>query len=117
MFAPIARIVIYAKDVEKLADFYRRVFELKDVGPSEEGWIELAAGGCNLALHRAAKTADYRRAAAKIVFGVRDVAQAKEILAARGFRLGATSLSLYSNFCTGRDPEGNHLSIGDRGVP
>jgi drug/metabolite transporter (DMT)-like permease len=48
MFAPIARIVIYAKDAEKLAEFYRRVFELKDVGPSEDGWIELAAGGCNL---------------------------------------------------------------------
>jgi predicted enzyme related to lactoylglutathione lyase len=117
MFAPIARIVIYAKDAEKLAEFYRRVFELKDVGPSEDGWIELAAGGCNLAFHRAAKTADHRRAAAKIVFGVKDVAQAKATLAARGLRLGAIHRSPNSNFCNGRDPEGNHLSIGDRGFP
>jgi hypothetical protein len=74
MFAPIARIVIYAKDVEKLAEFYRRVFEFKDV------------------------------------------AQAKETLAARGIRLGAIHRSTNSNYCNGRDPEGNHLSIGDRGI-
>ncbi len=116
MFAPITRIVIYAKNVEKLAEFYRRVFELTDFGPGEDGWIELAAGGCNLALHRASKTADHRRAAAKIVFGVKDVAQAKATLVARGLRLGTIHRSPNSNFCNGRDPEGNHLCIGDRGV-
>jgi predicted enzyme related to lactoylglutathione lyase len=116
MFAPITRVVIYAKDVEILAEFYRRVFELKDAGPPEDGWIELAAGGCNLAFHRAAKSADHRRAAAKIVFGVKNVAQAKKALAARGLVLGAIHKSPHSNFCNGRDPEGNHLSIGDRGV-
>ena len=117
MFASIARIVIDAKAAEKFAEFYRQIFELLNVGESENGWVTRSAGSCHLALHRAAITADHRRAAAKMVFGVTDVAQAKRTLVARGFRLGATSLSLDSNFCTGRDPEGNHLSIGDRGVP
>jgi len=76
----------------------------------------LAAGGCNLDFHRAAETADHRRAAAKIVFGVRDVAKVKKTLVARGLRLGAIHRSPHSNFCNGRNPVGNHLSIGDRGI-
>jgi hypothetical protein len=31
--------------------------------------------------------------------------------------LGAIHRSPNSNFCNGRDPEGNHPSIGDRGLP
>ncbi len=117
MFASIARIVIDVKDAEKFAEFYRQIFELINVGESEGGWVNRSAGSCHLALHRAATTADHRRAAAKMVFGVTDVAQAKRTLVARGFRLGAIHRSPHSNFCNGRDPEGNHLSIGDRGVP
>jgi hypothetical protein len=34
MFASIARIVIDAKDAEKIAEFYRQIFELLNVGES-----------------------------------------------------------------------------------
>jgi predicted enzyme related to lactoylglutathione lyase len=116
MFAPITRVILYVKNVEKAAEFYQRVFELKIVGPPEKGWIELGAGGCNLALHQAAKTADFRRAEAKIVFGVEDVAKAKALLESRGLKLGPIQVAPNSTFCNGKDPEGNPLSIGNRGV-
>ena len=101
----------------KIAEFYRRFFELKDVGPNDDGWIELATGGRNLACHRAAETVDPRRAGSKIIVGTRDVAEAKKTLTARGLRRGVIHRSPNSNFCNGRDPEGHHLSIGDRGIP
>jgi predicted enzyme related to lactoylglutathione lyase len=116
MFAPITRIVLYVKNVEKVAEFYQRVFELELVGAPEKGWIQLGAGGCNLALHQAAKTAAFRRAAAKIVFGVKDVAQAKAVLESRGLKLGPIHVTPNSTFCNGKDPEGNKLSIGNRGM-
>ncbi len=116
MLAPITRIVLYVKNVEKLAEFYQRVFELKPVAPPEKGWIELGAGGCNIALHQASKTADFRRAAAKIVFGVKDVAKTKALLKRRGLKLGPIHDGPNSRFCNGKDPEGNLISIGNRGL-
>ena len=116
MLAPIARIILYVKNVEKTAEFYQRVFELKIVGSPEKGWIELGAGGCNIALHQAAKTADFRRSAAKIVFSVKDVAAAKTLLESRGLKLGPIHITPNSTFCNGKDREGNLLAIGNRGV-
>lgn len=116
MFAPLTRIVLYVKNVERLAEFYQRVFGLERVGEPEKGWIELNAGACTIALHQAAKTADHRRAAAKIVFGVSDVKKAKATLERRGLKLGPIHVTSHSSFCNGKDPEGNLLSIGDRGV-
>jgi catechol 2,3-dioxygenase-like lactoylglutathione lyase family enzyme len=116
MFAPIARIVLYVKNVDRMAEFYQRVFEMKPVARPEKGWLELGGGGCNLALHQAAKTANFRRAAAKITFGVKDVAKARAILARRGLKLGPIHTTPNSTFCNGKDPEGNLLSIGNRGV-
>ncbi len=116
MFAPVTRIILYVKNVEKVAAFYQRVFELEVVGTPEKGWIELGAGGCNIAFHPAAKTADFRRAAAKITFGVKDVAAAKAILERRGLKLGPIHTSPNSVFCNGKDPEGNLLAIGNRGM-
>jgi predicted enzyme related to lactoylglutathione lyase len=116
MFAPITRIILYVKNLDKAAEFYQRVFELKVLSSPEKGWIELAAGGCNLALHQAAKTASPRRAAAKIVFGVKNVAKAKALLESRGLKLGPIHVTPNSTFCNGKDPEGNLLSIGNRGL-
>jgi predicted enzyme related to lactoylglutathione lyase len=116
MFAPITRIILYVKDVGRAAEFYQRVFEMKPVAPPEKGWIELGGGGCNLALHQAAKSANFRRAAAKIAFGVKDVAKARALLSRRGLKLGAIHRTPHSTFCNGKDPEGNLLSIGNRGV-
>ncbi len=115
MFAPVTRLVIYAKDAEKLAAFYQRIFELPVVS-TEPGWIELGAGGCNLAFHKAARTADHRRSAAKISFGVKDVMAAKAQLEKRGLKFGPIHFTPNSDFCNGKDPEGNHLSIGNRGL-
>ena len=116
MFAPITGLVLYVKIIEKTADFYQRVFELKPIGQPEKGWVSLDGGGCKLALLQAAKSADHRRAAAKIVFGVRDVAKAKTILESRGLKLGPVHVSPNSTFCNGKDPEGNMLCLSNRGM-
>jgi catechol-2,3-dioxygenase len=116
MFAPVTRIVLNVRSIGKAAGFYQRVFELQPVGPPEKGWIELGARGCNIALHQAARTAGFRRAAAKIAFGVKDVPKAKAQLGRRGLKLGPIHVSPRSTFCNRKDPEGNLLCIGNRGV-
>ena len=50
----LARSILFAKDVPRLTAFYRDMLQL-EVHPSEyppAEWTVLAAGGCELALHR-----------------------------------------------------------------
>jgi catechol 2,3-dioxygenase-like lactoylglutathione lyase family enzyme len=50
----LARAIVFAKDVSRLAAFYRDMLDL-EVQPSElppDEWTVLARGGCELAFHR-----------------------------------------------------------------
>ena len=53
---PIMRVILYVKDIRKVADFYEKHFGMKALPSEDAGWLELesSGGGCNLALHRAA---------------------------------------------------------------
>jgi hypothetical protein len=75
---PIVRVILYVKDIPKVAAFYHTHFAMKALPSDEDGWLELESdsGSCNIALHRAAST-QKSGAATKIVFGVADVRQCK----------------------------------------
>jgi predicted enzyme related to lactoylglutathione lyase len=113
----ISRIILFVRDVAKVAAFYQQHFELKPIASDEDGWLELAAGGCNLALHRATTTSRERgRSPAKIVFAVRDVHAAKARFAKEGLKFGKVHEVNGFAFANARDPEGNPIQISSRGV-
>jgi len=71
---PISRVILYVKDVAKVAVFYERNFGLRPLPGAAPEWIELAGqeGGCAIALHKAA-AGQKSGAAIKVVFGVADI--------------------------------------------
>ena len=71
---PVSCVVLYVKDIPKVAAFYERCFGMTPLPGATKGWMQLASpsGGCVIALHQAAVT-QRSGAAMKLVFGVADV--------------------------------------------
>lgn len=117
MITPISRIILFVRDVPGAAAFYQRHFGLVPAAPAEDGWLELSAGGCNLALHRATTPSRERgRSPAKIVFAVADVHAARQTFAANGLKFGKVHEVSGFAFSNARDPEGNPIQISSRGL-
>jgi predicted enzyme related to lactoylglutathione lyase len=113
----ISRIILFVNDVQTVAKFYQKHFGLEPVGAEEDGWLELAAGGCNLALHRGRLPPDASRVTpAKIVFAVDDVHAAVAQFAKKGLKFGKVHEWNGFAFADARDPEGNPIQISSRGV-
>ena len=117
---PISRVILYVKDIKKVASFYEMFFGMRRVDSEEPGWLELESpsGGCMIALHQASKS-QRRGTAVKLVFGVEDVAAFKEAVAARGLKFGPVHTvrhGLWHEFANGKDPAGNSISISSRGT-
>lgn len=117
MKARISRIILFVRDVSRVAAFYEKHFGLQPLDRSEDGWLELAADGCNLALHRATTSSRERgRSPAKIVFAAADVHAAKRRFAAAGLKFGKIHEVADFAFANARDPEGNPIQISSRGL-
>jgi predicted enzyme related to lactoylglutathione lyase len=86
---PIARVILYVKDIPKVAAFYERFFGMIRMEGSSDGWQELTspAGGCTIALHQAA-VSQKSGAAMKLVFGVADVEGFRVTAEKKGLRFG-----------------------------
>jgi predicted enzyme related to lactoylglutathione lyase len=114
---PIARIILYVKDIAKVAVFYERFFGMEPLPGADAGWLELAspAGGCSIALHKAA-VSQKSGAAMKIVFGVADVRAFKSAKEKIGLKLGTIHEVEGFEFCNGKDPAGNSISVSSRGL-
>src|SRR6266699_2868703 len=90
------RVILYVQDVDRLATFYRQMFDLPIVEEIKGEWAVLDAGACRLALHRVGKP--YRAADpaswqvesnAKLVMTVdRPLAELRAELIAKGVRMG-----------------------------
>ena len=46
------RVIIFTHNFGRVRDFYRDMFGLSVV-EDDDGWADLAAGGCNIAIHAA----------------------------------------------------------------
>ena len=114
-------MILYVKDIEKVAIFYQTLFGMKRIESEERGWLELESpgGGCRIALHQASK-AQKSGAAVKLVFGVEDVPAFKEAAAARGLKFGPVHVVVRNGsghaFANAKDPAGNSISISSRGM-
>jgi len=88
-----------------------RCLALKQV-TNEKGWREFAAGGARIALHSGPSSPG--RKGPKIVFHVKDVAAARELLVARGASFGKVRQEEMFCLCDGKDPDGNLMQLSDR---
>jgi len=116
----ISRVILYVKDMEKVAVFYQTIFGMKRIESEEPGWLELESpcGGCRVALHQASK-AQKSGAAVKLVFGVENVSAFKEAAASRGLEFGPVHVvrkGVGHEFANAKDPAGNSISISSRGM-
>ncbi len=118
MVAPqITRVILYVKDVQRVATFYQQFFGLHPLPGGSEGWIELAAaaGGCTIALHKAS-VAQKSGAAIKLVFGVADVHAFKKDKEKAGLKFGTVHRVGDVEFSNAKDPAGNSIQISNRGM-
>ena len=114
---PIAQIILYVRDIEKVAAFYQQHFGLKRLPGAEDGWLEIGSpdGTCAIALHQAAAS-QKRASEIKIVFGVEDVRKFKAEREAAGLKFGVVHTSRSHEFCNARDPAGNSIQVSTRCV-
>jgi len=113
----IARVILYVRDIPKVAAFYERFFGLRPLPGPTEGWLELASpsGGCTIALHKAA-VSQKSGAAVKLVFGVEDVHAFKSVLEKNGLKFGVVHEVDGFAFSNAKDPAGNSIQISSRGL-
>jgi predicted enzyme related to lactoylglutathione lyase len=118
MSPSIARVILYVRDIPKVAAFYQKHFGLKPLPGAKPGWLELGGpeAGCTIALHQAAKS-QKSGAAMKIVFGVADVSAFKAQRAREGLKFGPIHEAEGFEFTNAKDPAGNSISISSRGLP
>ncbi len=113
----IARVILYVKDISKVAAFYERFFDMKRLPEAMPDWLELAcpSGSCTIALHQAAKS-QKSGAAMKLVFAVKDVAAFVDTKRREGLTFGVIHRANGFEFANAKDPAGNSISVSSRGV-
>ena len=116
MSAALNTIIIYARNMQKTACFYRDFFGFETSGLVVEGLIELRSsnGGANLLIHQAAKSLKLGYAGLKLSFDVPDVDAFKVHAAERGLKFGATHQANGYSFANTKDPDKNSISISSR---
>jgi predicted enzyme related to lactoylglutathione lyase len=112
----IARVILYVKDIQAVAAFYERFFNMTPLPGATKGWLELSgsSGGCTIALHQAAKS-QKSGAAIKVVFAVADVETFVEAKRREGLQFGPIHRPDGFQFANAKDPAGNSISMSSRG--
>lgn len=116
MTITLGSIIIYARDMQKSADFYRKHFGFETTGEVVEGLIELTAmdGGAGILIHQAAKGVKLGQVGVKLSFHVADIESFKAQVARQGLKFGATHQANGYAFANAKDPDKNSVSISSR---
>ena len=116
MIPSLSAILIYARDMHRSAEFYRKHFGFRTTGNIEDGLINLYAenGGAHIVIHQAAKSIKLGHVGVKLVFSVPDVEAFKQQSAALGLVFGATHHANGYSFANAKDPDKNNVSISSR---
>jgi catechol 2,3-dioxygenase-like lactoylglutathione lyase family enzyme len=109
-------VTIYARDMQKTADFYRRFFGFLGSSEIVEGLILLTSpnGGAGIAIHQAAKSVKLGQIGVKLSFAVHDVEAFKLESEPRGLKFGSTHVANGYSFANAKDPDKNSVSISSR---
>ena len=112
---PMSRVIVFVKDLQSCAAFYRNVLGLQPHGFADATWVSFEAGGCFISLHKGAAGSGRKPKHVQLVFKVADVAATREQLVAEGVTMDAIVVPDETfSFCNGRDPEGNWFQISSR---
>ncbi len=107
----LSRVILFTANMDRMVAFYRDVLGLK-LKTNDKGWKEFEAGGCNVALHGG--KAEIGARPPKLQFDVKDVAATREMLVARGAKMGKVSSKDGLDLCGGKDPDGNPFALSNR---
>jgi len=113
MAIPISSILLYVKDVSRVADLVLTHFGYVEEPGSRPGWRVLRGEGCTISIHQAAK-GQKSSAAIKIVFSVADVPKFIAERAKAGLKFGAIHEAEGYVFSNAKDPAGNSISVSSR---
>src|SRR6185436_20612126 len=108
----LSRVTLFTANMDRMVAFYRDVLGFK-LKTDEKGWKEFDAGACGIALHSGKSEIGARPP--KLAFDVKDVAATREILVARGAKMGKVSSKDGLDLCGAKDPDGNPFSLSNRG--
>ena len=116
MNPPLGTIILYARDMQKTAAFYRDHFGFDTSGEVREGLIELRAtgGGAGILIHQAAKSVKLGQVGVKLSFHVQDIERFMAAAASKGLMFGAVHAANGYQFANTKDPDGNSVSISSR---
>ncbi len=116
MSVALGTIILYARDMQKSAEFYRKHFGFETTGQVVEGLIELTAvnGGASILIHQAAQSVKLGQVGVKLSFHVADIESFKTHAAAQGLKFGATHQANGYAFANAKDPDKNSISISSR---
>ena len=111
---PLTAVILYVRDIPKMAQFYQQHFGYEAMPSTEPGWLELKTPeGCTIALHQAAKS-QKRGSEIKLTFAVRDVAAFRTRALRLGLKFGVMHEVRGFQFSNAKDPAGNSISISSR---
>lgn len=111
----IRSVMLFVKDLEKVARFYEEKLELIRVGEPIDGFLELEAGNVRIALHEAKwSNGDNSDSPVKIVFECDDVRATVSRLEKKGVEFGKVFDWNGFSFADTKDPENNPLQISSR---
>ena len=116
MGAALNKILIYARDTRRTAEFYQRFFGFAVAADEGDGILELASpsGGACILIHQAAKSVKLGQVGVKLVFDVKDIEAFKQNCAALGLKFGSTHQADGYAFANAKDPDNNSVSISSR---
>ncbi|MCU0479729.1 MAG: VOC family protein [Anaerolineae bacterium] len=109
-------IIIYARDMKKTAEFYRKHFGFQTTGEVIEGLIELlpSNGGATILIHQAAKSVKLGQVGVKLSFDVHDVHGFIAEATQNGLEFGPIHIANGYAFANTKDPNNNTISISNR---
>ncbi|KZM48848.1 VOC family protein [Labrenzia sp. OB1] len=114
--APLTRVILYVRDVDRSAAFYARHFGFSVLHAPSDRITELvpADGGMRLLLHKAGKAQKLGQAAVKLVFDIEDIPGFCAAAKSQGLVFGSPHQADGYQFANAKDPDGNSLQVSSR---
>ncbi len=111
---PITRVVLYVRDIPRVASFYEEHFGFRrQIVAVDKTILFPNAGGCALVLLQASRGHRIGQSSVKIVFDVPDVRTFKDERLKAGLKFGAIHRGPNYEFSNARDPAKNLLQISN----
>lgn len=115
-FAPLGRVIIYARRLEEVAEFYCKYFGFEILRLEGDRIVELVSqgAGANILLHPMSAGRKEGQTLLKLVFDVEDVEAFCRDAESRGLKFGSIHQADGYCFANAKDPAKNSISVSSR---